>query len=397
MAEEHTGALLTELAGRFRGAAEGAAGRYRISIDAVVRDMVVDERGCRVEQAAGRDDAGLKTDAATWARVHSGETSCLEAVLAGRMEVAGSIDRALRFEPLFTRPPGDGLVYRVDRVALEGGAITTLAAGDESSPPLLLLHGLGATKASWLPMLPALARSFRVLAVDLPGFGSSDKPPGAYDAPYLTRRLFGLLDHLEVPCSFVAGNSMGGRIAMEMAMTQPERIAAIGCLCPASAYLRRRGLLFVRLSRPELAVAAPRLPRARVQAVTRRLFYDPGRVPAQWMTAALDDFLRIWLDPAARLAFARAARSIYLDEPLGDTGFWTRLAAMRTPALYLYGAGDRVITHRISADVERALPGAEVVVWDDCGHVPQIEHPERTARTLVDFFRRSSTHGRRAV
>ncbi|CAN5772433.1 hypothetical protein BH18ACT15_BH18ACT15_14000 [soil metagenome] len=397
MDEEHAVTLLTELAGRFCGPAGRAAGRYRIGIAGVVRDMVVTDEGCRVEPAAGRPDAGLETDAATWARVHSGETSCLEAVLAGRMEVTGSIDRGLRFEPLFAFPAGGRLFYRVERVAFGGGAITTLVAGAEGSPPLLLLHGLGATKASWLPMLPALARKFRVLAVDLPGFGSSDKPHAPYDAPYFTERLFRLLDHFDVPFSFVAGNSMGGRIAMEMAMTNPDRIAAIACLCPASAYLRRPALLFVRLTRPELAVAAPRLPRARVQAVTRRLFADPTRVPVHWMTAAMDDFLNTWEDPAARLAFARSARSIYLDEPLGDAGFWTRLGAMRTPALYLYGTGDRVITHRLAADVERTLPGAEVVVWDDCGHVPQIEHPQRTADALIDFFGRTSSNERRAV
>jgi pimeloyl-ACP methyl ester carboxylesterase len=394
---DQTAALFEELASRFRGPADARArGRYRVSVQSVVRDLVIDENECRVERAAGRTAVKLRTDASTWARVVSGESSFLEAVLAERMEVSGSIDRALRFEPLFHRPRGEGLVYRVDEVDLPGGAITVLAAGAEDSPALLLLHGLGATKASWLPMLPALARDFRVLSVDLPGFGSSDKPRGAYDAPFFSERLFRLLDRLGVRRSFVAGNSMGGRIAMEMAMTQPESVAAVACLCPASAYLRRPGLLFVRLTRAELAVATARLPRTRVQAVTRRLFADPTRVPAQWMTAALDDFLRVWEDPAARLAFARAARSIYLEEPLGDAGFWTRLANMHTPALYLYGAEDRVITHRQASEVERVLPGAEVVVWEDCGHVPQLEHPERTAVMLADFFARSNEGERRA-
>ncbi len=66
-----------------------------------------------------------------------------------------------------------------------------------------------------------------------------------------------------------------------------------------------------------------------------------------------------------------------MEEPEGELGFWERLAAMRTPALYVYGEHDVLITARFAEKVRRALPSAQVLVWDDCGHVPQFEHPDR--------------------
>ena len=103
MAEEGTLPLLNELATRFRAPAGDAAGRYRLRVAGIVRDVVVEERACRLEAVAGRPDAELVTDAPTWARWCAGETSLLEGALAGRLQVRGSIDRALRFEPLFAR------------------------------------------------------------------------------------------------------------------------------------------------------------------------------------------------------------------------------------------------------------------------------------------------------
>jgi pimeloyl-ACP methyl ester carboxylesterase len=86
------------------------------------------------------------------------------------------------------------------------------------------------------------------------------------------------------------------------------------------------------------------------------------------------------------MAFFKSLRNIYLDEPLGEEGLWTRLAKMEPPALYVYGKHDTLITHHFSKKVSKSLPNAKVEVWDDCGHVPQIEHPERTVGLLEGFF-----------
>ena len=118
----------------------------------------------------------------------------------------------------------------------------------------------------------------------------------------------------------------------------------------------------------------------------KSLFANPSRLEDSWYEAAVDDFLSTWKSPRARVAFFKSLRNIYLDEPEGERGFWTRLSAMQIPSLYIYGRHDALITHRFAKKVQRTLPNAEVVVWSDCGHVPQIEFPDRTARLLERFY-----------
>src|ERR671922_44497 len=96
------------------------------------------------------------------------------------------------------------------------GAIATAQAG--TGTPLLAIHGLGGTKASFLPTLALMRDGYRVIAVDLPGFGDSAKPLRApFDAPYFARVIVSVLDALGLDRAHVAGNSIGGRIALELA------------------------------------------------------------------------------------------------------------------------------------------------------------------------------------
>ena len=89
------------------------------------------------------------------------------------------------------------------------------------------LHGLGGTKASFLPTVAALAEHHRVVAVDLPGFGESDKPIGApYNAPYFARSVFELLDALDLEKAHLVGNSMGGRVVIEAGLIDEQRVKA---------------------------------------------------------------------------------------------------------------------------------------------------------------------------
>jgi pimeloyl-ACP methyl ester carboxylesterase len=264
--------------------------------------------------------------------------------------------------------------------------ISTLVAGDPLAEPLVLIHGLGATKASWLTVVPELARHFRVMAIDLPGFGASSKPFGRYDAPWFSRHVVDFLDALGIDDTVVAGNSMGGRIAQELAMSSRDRVRAIACLCPATAFSNRPFLFFARLARAELGIAVTRLPRERLRSMLMQLFADPKRIDPEWFDAAIDDFRYVWRNPRARVAFFAAARRIYLEEGMGEEGFWARLSKMSVPALYIYGERDTLITHHFARKIRNHLPGAEVQVWKDCGHTPQLEWPDRTAKTLLDFF-----------
>jgi len=379
------------LPSRFIGRADGLNARFRLQVGDVERDVVVAEDSCTVEAANGtRPDAEIRASATTWLAMEAGELSGIDAFASRQLSIRGSIDKSLQFEPLFDRPDAGGTRYTLEHVPVKNATISALIAGDEGRPPVVLIHGLGATKASFLTIVGGLARDHRVVAIDLPGFGASSKPLGRYDAAWFSGYVTGLLDELGIERARLVGNSMGGRISMEVAMRAPERVDAIACLCPAAAFSNRPGLLLARLIRPELSILAGRLPRKRMRDGMRHLFADSNAVDDEWYDAAIDEFLDVWKSPRARIAFAKALRNIYLDEPEGERGFWNRLSSMYTPALFIYGRHDTLITHRFGHKIRKHLPKATVKVWNDCGHVPQIEFPERTTRTISKFFRETS-------
>lgn len=385
--QNKSGDLIAALPERFLGEGAPVDSRFRLRIGRITRDVVVHRGECHIEKSNGhKPDVEIKMDEATWAEIDAGRLSGIEAFGQRRLIVRGSIENALRFEPLFGRPFAGGLRYSIEEVKTKRARFSTLVAGDPLAEPLVLIHGLGATKASWLTVVPELAKHFRVMAVDLPGFGASSKPLGRYDASWFTGHMFDFFDALGVDDAIVAGNSMGGRIAQEMALTSPDRIRAIACLCPATAFTNRPFLFFARIARAELGVAVARLPRERLRSMLKQMFADPTRIDPEWYDAAIDDFRYVWRNPRARIAFFAAARRIYLEEGVGEEGFWARLSTMQVPALYIYGEKDTLITHHFARKVRKSLPAAKVQVWPDCGHTPQLEWPDRTASTLLNFY-----------
>jgi pimeloyl-ACP methyl ester carboxylesterase len=218
--------------------------------------------------------------------------------------------------------------------------------------------------------------------MDLPGFGESDKPIGApYDAAWFARSVFAAMDALGIERAHIAGNSMGGRVAIEAALTDRDRIGGLVLLSPALAWLRpRRWAPVIRALRPELGLIQP-APRPVVEAIVRAVVPSDGG----WTNAGIDEFLRAYLTPTGRAAFYAAARNIYLDEPHGDDGFWTRLESLQSDSLFVWGRKDRLVPIGFMKHVERALPKARHVELS-CGHVPQVERPRETHAAVRNFL-----------
>ena len=342
----------------------------------------------RIEVEPGlpeKPDVRVTTRGDTLAEVVSGQRSGVEAFLAGDLVVRGNLALALRFDSLFNPDAVPTRWPRFGTVQARGVRTAYLEAGE--GPPVVLLHGLGATNASMLPTLWDLARDHRVIAPDLPGFGDSGKPVRAYHAQFFARWLNAFLGQLEVDRAHLVGNSMGGRVALEMGLEHPDRVDRMVLLMPSPAFIRgREWVRVVRYLRPELALIPVRLSHRQVVLGIRSMFGRPSRVPAAWYDAAADEFLRVFRSPRGRVAFFSAARQIYLEEPHGERGFWDRLPAMGRPALFLWGERDRLVPARFARHVERALPDATSVVLEDCGHVPQYELPERTHRMIREFL-----------
>jgi pimeloyl-ACP methyl ester carboxylesterase len=321
--------------------------------------------------------------------VVSGDRSGVQAFLDGQLTVRGNLALALQLDGLFDR--ADGGAHRTYTRSVRAGGIETfyLEAGPPDAPPVVLVHGLSATNASMLPLLPRLAREHRVLAPDLPGHGGTEATGAAHAARFLGDWLLAFLRETCDRPAVLVGNSLGGRTALEAALNSPYEVRGLVLLCPAVAFRKLRQLVpFVRILPDELAALPVRIPRRMALRGLRGLFADPSRLPEPWYEAAIDEFVRVLAIRANRLAIFSALRHVYLDEPFGETGFWDRLPSLTPPALFVWGDRDVLVPAGFARWVEQALPHGRSVVLDSCGHVPQFEHPERTAAMILDFLAR---------
>ena len=345
-------------------------------------DVVLGDSEARLDDGSesGRPDAVLTADTETWKGLADDVATGLDAFRAGRLHVRHDLHLGVGFLAA-TAPSTNGRGLRFRSVDTEVGEISTMEAG--SGDPVLMLHGLGATKASFLPTVAALARGHRAIAIDLPGFGDSVKPIGAaYDARFFARSVVALLDALDLESAHVVGNSMGGRVALEVGMAHPDRTGRLVLLAPSLAWLReRRFAPLLRLVPPQLGLLQP-APRPIVETLVRNLV--PGGREG-WSAAGVDEFLRSYLQPRGRAAFYAALRSIYLEAPHGETGFWTRLASLEPPSLFVWGRRDPLVPIAFAEHVRRAVPHARHLELS-CGHVPQLERPKAVHGAMRRFL-----------
>jgi pimeloyl-ACP methyl ester carboxylesterase/putative sterol carrier protein len=337
------------------------------------------------EGRANDAETTISSDPLTLVGIVRGKRSGIDAFLRGRLSVRGNLSLALKLDGIFDRRERPSSRARPGRIVANGVDTFYLDAG--SGPPVVVLHGLGASNASMLPTLQALADDHRVLAPDLPGFGDSEKPHAAYDPAFYARWLGAFLDAVGVSKASIVGNSMGGRVAIEMALVAPERVTKLALLAPSMAFRRfRQAVPIVRFLSPEMAALPLPFLRSHTHRGLRLLFARPDRLHHSWYEAAVDEFLRIFRTPRGRVSLFAAARQIYLERPFGPNGFWTRLERLRVESLFIWGDRDRLVPAAFAKHVEALLPNAVSEVLADCGHVPQFELPVETHDSIKRFF-----------
>lgn len=341
--------------------------------------------------SASRPTCSVQTDSWTLSDVLVGRRTGVEAFLDGDLTTRGSLATVLRFAgslapdiELTGRP-------RAREVEVDGVRTAYLEAGPADGAPLLLLHGLGATNASMLPILAEFADEYRVIAPDIPGFGASDAPGWDYTAQRLSRWLQAFLGAIEARGAIVVGNSLGGRVALELAMMDPSAANALVLLCPSPAFRRFRQLSSLVKLLPVSFALLPQaaLPRPLMMAGLRKLFAHPSRVPKSWFDATLDEYDLSMRRGRYRRAALSALTNIYTEEAFGDKGFWDRLHTINCPTLFLWGDADRLVPAGFARHITGVIPSADSVVIPDCGHVPQLELPALTTEMIRRFLRPS--------
>jgi pimeloyl-ACP methyl ester carboxylesterase len=380
-----------ELPRRFRsGAAIGLSAEWELRVGQEVFTIAVAGRRCSVREGVGAlPEATIIVDPDAWLAMDAGSLSGIDAFLQGRLRVRGSLDLAVRVQTLF-RPHGRPRRTRdLEQVEVRAAGVTLSSYLAGAGETMLLLHGLGGSKVSWLPVVAALGEHFRVVAPDLPGHGESGKPGADYSPRFYAGVVRGLMDTLETRKAVVVGNSLGGRVALDLALHSPTRVSTLALLGPVVPGLRWRHL--VNLSRlvPAEVGGIPFPLRERwMRTMVRRMFAHPERMPPELFTVVAQEFMRVYRDPRARVAFFSSLRHI-VTEPPGP--FWASLAKIEQPSIVLFGESDRLVPLRLGAGLADRLPNASFRPLPGVGHVPQVEAPRETLAAILEFV------GRRGV
>lgn len=265
-------------------------------------------------------------------------------------------------------------------VQIEGRDVNYVEMGDPDAPPLVLIHGLAGCWQNWLENIPVLARDFRVIAPDLPGFGLSDLPVESISLPGYARSVAALLDVLEVDRAHVIGNSMGGQTAVQLSIDFPDRTARMILVSPAGLATSSTPKALGSLAGVG-GFLLPRLARGR-KFYSRR----PGlRKIALDIVAAHPEKLRPemayeLMGGDHKIGFAAAAVAVISHD------FRDQLVSVKCPTLIVWGRNDKIITSRDAAKFAAGIKGSKKLVLRDTGHVAMLEKPEWFNSTARDFL-----------
>src|SRR3954454_13315959 len=220
----------------------GGSARIRLESGGSAWDVLIRDGTADVKPAEQRLAAHLLLGArlATWREIASDVRGGMKAFRRGRLKVRRNLHLGIGFLAATSGMTEPGRL-RFDAGRTRRATLSILSAG--TGDPVVCVHGLGGTKASFLPTVAALADTYRVIALDLPGFGESHKPiAAAYDAPYFANAVADLMDELGIDSAHIIGNSLGGRVSIELGLLHPDRVRELILLSPALAWLRERRL-----------------------------------------------------------------------------------------------------------------------------------------------------------
>ena len=264
-------------------------------------------------------------------------------------------------------------------VVVDGRTWPFLEGGDPAKPTLLLVHGFSGDKDNWSFLAPYVTRDYHVIAPDLPGFGENERNPDlAYDIAAQTARLKAFADALGLVRPHIAGNSMGGWIALRYAIDYPDALASLILLDNAGVNGAEESELQKQAANEDYnpLVLAGLEDADRLVAM---VVHKPPHIPSRLKPVLYADALK-YRDQLDAIFWVIAIEG--RDHPLND-----RLGEVKVPTLILWGRHDKLLDVSCVPVLEAGIAGSRSHIFEHVGHVPMIEDPKATSDAMKDFLR----------
>ena len=276
------------------------------------------------------------------------------------------------------------MVVEEQNIDVDGLHIRYLSAG--TGPPLVLLHGAGDNALDWQWVMPPFAATYRVYAPDLPGSPNSARPAVDYSPAYFERFVAAFVDALEIRQATFVGNSLGGLIALRLALSEPARVTAL-VLVDSAGLGRTVNPAFTSVNVPGLGEAAMPLWRTPLGAYQRAwgrtalLFAHPASAPREWVEeqrrlALLPGYLEAHLTALRAQVDPAGQREVLVDQ----------LSLLKMPTLVVWGARDRVFPESQARVAAARLSEGSLAIISECGHMPHVECPDRFLAAFDGFL-----------
>lgn len=263
---------------------------------------------------------------------------------------------------------------------IDAGGIETSYLQAGAGAPVIMLHGSGpgvSALANWQHNVPMLAQRFRVLAPDIVGFGATERPDDiVYSLRTWTDHVWAFLDAHGIGKTAIVGNSLGGRIALQMATDRPDRITKMVLMgTPGVGMTPTEGLAALRAYEPSHDA---------MRDLLRNYFaVDPSMIT--------DELVAIRYEASIADGAYEAYRAMFFDprhagSELGISE--SEVRAIATPILLVHGREDKVVPLQVPVTMLRLLPNADLHVFSACGHWTQIERADEFSALVTDYLAR---------
>jgi len=271
----------------------------------------------------------------------------------------------------------------VHTVLVHGQRIAYLDVGE--GPSVILIHGFGGSMWQWEYQQHALSQHFRVLTLDLPGAGLSDKPEIDYRPDQMLDFVVGFMDAVKTPQATLVGNSMGAGLAIGMALAHPTRVDKLVLVDGLPQHIMEK--LTSPSVRRALETSAPSwlvsfgswlFGGLMIESVLKEFVHDPALLTPAVVERSNRN--------RQRPGLIKPIMAVRENLPLWESGFATRIGEITHPTLVLWGEEDRVFPVAVGIEIHQTIKGSRFIRIPQAGHIPQWERPDLVNQELITFI-----------